>query len=135
MQEGLVSAFLAMAATANPDILILITAPSAFPSVNGTTSVTEAWRSSLYHVTVPVLWNWNATLAEKQSHYQVVSQSIDSLRKTTPDAAYQVSFKTYVYYMKLMWVLQNEADVHEPNHEGMIKPLNLLYVSIERLLL
>jgi hypothetical protein len=76
----------------------------------------------LYHVTLPSPWNWNATLAEKQSHYDAVSQSVANLRKITPDAAYQVGFKIYDYYMKLTWVYQNEADVHEPNHEGMIMP-------------
>jgi hypothetical protein len=99
-QEGLVSALLA-ADAATPGLIILIAAPSAFPSINGSTSVTEAWRSSLYHVTLPSLWNWNATFAEKQSHYHAVSQSIDNLRKITPDAAYQVSFKMDVCYKKL----------------------------------
>ncbi|XP_006462933.1 hypothetical protein AGABI2DRAFT_207587 [Agaricus bisporus var. bisporus H97] len=98
-KEDFVSALLA-ADAATPGLIILIAAPTAFPFVPGSTSVTEAWRSSLYHITLRSNWNWNATLTEKKSHYDAASQSIDNLRKITPDAAYQ-----------------NEADVHEPNHE------------------
>jgi len=54
------------------------------------TSVTEAWRSSLYHVTLIATWEWNATKAEKAARYQDASASIDNLRKITPDAAYLV---------------------------------------------
>ncbi|GLB38750.1 putative oxygen-dependent FAD-linked oxidoreductase family protein [Lyophyllum shimeji] len=93
-----VSALLA-ADAATPGLIVLITAPSSFPS-KGQTSVTDAWRSSLYHVTVVSPWEWNATVAEKKAHYSSVSASIDHLRKITPDAAYL-----------------NEADVYEPNHE------------------
>ncbi|KAF8074075.1 hypothetical protein FPV67DRAFT_1480629 [Lyophyllum atratum] len=97
-RSALVSGLLA-ADAATPGLIILISAPSSFPS-NGQTSVTDAWRSSLYHVTVVSTWNWNATVEEKKGHYTAVSRSIDHLRKITPDAAYL-----------------NEADVYEPNHE------------------
>lgn len=97
-REELVSALLA-ANTATPGLIILISAPSSFPS-SGKTSVTEAWRSSLYHVTVISPWNWNATTEEKRQNYKRASDSIDNLRRITPDAAYL-----------------NEADVYEPNHE------------------
>ncbi|KAJ3821172.1 hypothetical protein F5880DRAFT_1666568, partial [Lentinula raphanica] len=80
-------------------VIILITAPSSYPGDN-TTSVTEAWRSSLYHVTAVTTWNWNATMEDKKEAYAQASASIDNLRRITPDAAYQ-----------------NEADVYEPNHE------------------
>jgi hypothetical protein len=59
---------------------------------DGLTSVTDAWRDSIYHVTVVSAWNYNATLAEKRGHYKVVSDAIDNLRKITPDAAYSVRF-------------------------------------------
>ena len=88
-REELVSALLA-ANTATPGLIILITAPSSFPS-SGKTSVTEAWRSSLYHVTVISPWNWDATTEEKRQNYKRASDSIDNLRKITPDAAYLVS--------------------------------------------
>lgn len=86
--------------TMTPDVIFLIGAPSSFPGDN-TTSVTEAWRSSIYHITVAATWGWNATREAKTAQYQLASRSIDHLRAITPDAAYQ-----------------NEADVYEPNHEG-----------------
>lgn len=89
-RSALVSALVA-AETATPGMIILISAPSSYPS-DGTTSVTDAWRQSLYHVTVVSLWNWNATQQEKKGHYDAVSNSIDNLRKISPGpAAYQVS--------------------------------------------
>lgn len=98
-RSALVSALVA-AETATPGMIILISAPSSYPS-DGTTSVTDAWRQSLYHVTVVSLWNWNATQQEKKAHYNAVSNSIDNLRKISPGPA----------------AYQNEADVYEPNHE------------------
>jgi len=97
-RSALVSGLLA-ADAATPGLIILISAPFSFPS-NGQTSVTDAWRSSVYHVTVVSPWNWNASIEEKKGHYSAVSRSIDHLRKLTPDAAYL-----------------NEADVYEPRHE------------------
>ncbi|KAF9072912.1 hypothetical protein BDP27DRAFT_1319624 [Rhodocollybia butyracea] len=84
---------------ATPRLIILISAPSSFPGDNST-SVTEAWRSSIYHITAVSSWNWDATKEEKKNSYAKASASIDNLRRITPDAAYQ-----------------NEADVYEPNHE------------------
>jgi hypothetical protein len=55
------------------------------------TSVTDAWRTAIFHVTVMAEWNWNATKAEKQNQYAVASESINNLRDITPDAAYIVS--------------------------------------------
>lgn len=71
-------------------MIILISAPSSYPS-DGTTSVTDAWRQSVYHVTVVSAWNWNATEQEKIAHYETASNAIDNLRRITPDAAYLVS--------------------------------------------
>ncbi|GLB33561.1 putative oxygen-dependent FAD-linked oxidoreductase family protein [Lyophyllum shimeji] len=97
-RSALVSALLA-ADAATPGLLILLTTPYSYPS-DGQTSVTDAWRSSLYHVTVVSTWEWNATGAQKKAAYSAASASIDNLRKITPDAAYV-----------------NESDVYEPNHE------------------
>jgi FAD/FMN-containing dehydrogenase len=97
-RSSLVTAF----TTANnllPSFLILIVAPSSFPG-DGMTSVTDAWRSSIYHVTVAVSWSWNATIEDKKAQYSLASSAMDDLRKLTPDAAYV-----------------NEADVYEPNHQ------------------
>ncbi|KAJ6522585.1 hypothetical protein B0H19DRAFT_973347 [Mycena capillaripes] len=84
---------------AGPGMIILLVPPVSY-KYQGGTSVAEAWRSSIYHVTAISSWAWNATTAEKRAAYQSASSAIDNLRKITPDAAYL-----------------NEADVHEPNHE------------------
>ncbi|KAJ7679147.1 hypothetical protein DFH06DRAFT_1278863 [Mycena polygramma] len=55
---------------------------------------------TLYHVTVKVPWNWNATTDEKIQGYDLVNTSINHLRAITPVASYS-----------------NEGAVHEPEHE------------------
>ncbi|KAJ7168625.1 hypothetical protein C8R46DRAFT_1267923, partial [Mycena filopes] len=82
-----------------PSLLFDITAPSSFPGDN-TTSVTPVWRDAVYHVTVKVPWNWNATTTEKLAGYSLVDTSINHLRAITPSASYS-----------------NEGAVHEPDHE------------------
>lgn len=72
-----------------PGLIILMTTPASVPG-DGDTSVTEAWRTSLYHITVISTWNWNATVAEKLASYRKSSESIDYLRRITPDGAYVV---------------------------------------------
>lgn len=69
---------------------MLMTAPASVPSTGGT-SVTEAWRSSIYHVTIVAPWDVNATAEQKRQRYRDASASIDNLRKVTPTAAYLVS--------------------------------------------
>ncbi|TFY80846.1 hypothetical protein EWM64_g3161 [Hericium alpestre] len=83
----------------SPSLRLLATAPSSFPG-DGSTSVTEAWRDTIFHVTVVGSWGWNSTLSLRKQQYSLASSAIDFIREITPDAAYQ-----------------NEADVHEPNHE------------------
>jgi len=73
------------------NLLILIDAPSSYPDPDKKTSVTEAWRDSLYHITVTSTWNWNSTLEDKKNHYRTAAKSLDKLRKITPDAAYSAS--------------------------------------------
>lgn len=97
-QRELVSALTA-ANNATGSVIILISAPSSHPG-DGHTSVTEAWRDSLFHVTLVSSWNWDTSAEAKKGHYSLASHAIDHLRKITPDAAYV-----------------NEADVYEPNHE------------------
>lgn len=103
-----------------PGLIILIGPPSSFPG-DGTTSVTDAWRSSIFHITVVADWNWNATMTEKKGQYELVGKAIDNLRKITPDAAYVVSKCYWTFKQRvLMFPVQNEADVYEPNHEGKL---------------
>ncbi|KAJ6507782.1 hypothetical protein C8R47DRAFT_1099539 [Mycena vitilis] len=82
-----------------PTLLFDITAPSSFPGDN-TTSISPVWRDAVYHVTVKVPWNWNATTDEKIKGYDLVNTSINHLRAITPVASYS-----------------NEGAVHEPEHE------------------
>lgn len=89
-RSDLHSALLA-ANAATPSLIILVSPPTSY-SGDGQTSVTDAWRESIYHVTVVAEWNWNATIAEKRAQYDLASRSIDNLRKITPDAAYLVSY-------------------------------------------
>ncbi|KAJ7915363.1 hypothetical protein B0H13DRAFT_406619 [Mycena leptocephala] len=84
---------------AGPGMIILLVAPTSHVYQGGT-SVTDAWRSSVYHVTAVSSWAWNATAPEKRAAYQSASNAMDNLRRITHDAAYL-----------------NEADVYEPNHE------------------
>ncbi|KAJ7321708.1 hypothetical protein DFH08DRAFT_712871 [Mycena albidolilacea] len=84
---------------AGPGMIILLAPPFSYPHQGGT-SVTDAWHSSIYHVTAVASWAWNVTVAEKRTAYQSASSAMDNLRRITPDAAYL-----------------NEADVYEPNHE------------------
>lgn len=95
-RSTLVSALLT-ANTLTPGLIILVTPPSSFPG-DGMTSVTDAWRTSIYHITVVSTWNWNATAAEKTSQYKLVSNSINNLRNITPDAAYVVRVNLFRAY-------------------------------------
>jgi len=97
-RQALRDALLA-AEEATPGVRLLGSTPFNFAG-DGETSVTDAWRNSVYHVTLIAPWNYNATLEEKRGYYSLASSSIDNIRRITPDAAYS-----------------NEADVHEPNHE------------------
>ena len=72
-----------------PGLIILFSPPSSFPG-DGMTSINDAWRSSIYHVTVVSPWNYNITAEEKRGHYRLASNAIDNLRKITPDASYLV---------------------------------------------
>ncbi|KAL1723573.1 hypothetical protein EV715DRAFT_191128 [Schizophyllum commune] len=98
-QGALVEALLA-ADEATPGLIILATAPTAFPSTGNETSVTPLWRESVYHVTVVSPWEADADIQEKQAHYARASASIDNLREITKQGAYS-----------------NEADVNEPNYQ------------------
>ncbi|KZT25422.1 FAD-binding domain-containing protein [Neolentinus lepideus HHB14362 ss-1] len=82
-----------------PGLRFLMSPPTSYPG-DGSTSVTPAWRDSVYHITLISTWNWNATAVEKKAQYDLSSRAISYLRAITPDAAYS-----------------NEADVYEPNHE------------------
>ncbi|KAJ7615845.1 hypothetical protein FB45DRAFT_934776 [Roridomyces roridus] len=102
-RSKLVDALLKTDAAEPGNMIILLTAPTSYNASHGhgRTSVTEAWRSSLYHVTTVKTWAWNATREEKVKAYRSVSEAIGYLREITPGGA------AYL----------NEADVYEPDHQ------------------
>lgn len=106
-RSTLVSALIA-ANTLTQSLIILITPPSSFPG-DGMTSVTDAWRTSIYHITLVASWNWNATKADKTGQYKLVSNAIDNLRNITPDAAYVVREDLFYTWWRtniiLVWLI------------------------------
>ncbi|KAE9397912.1 FAD-binding domain-containing protein [Gymnopus androsaceus JB14] len=85
----------------NVDILIAFgTTPFLFGS-NNRTSVTPAWRDSLWHVVFGDIWNYDTSTTDISQKYSNLSAVANGLRDFTPDSG----------------AYQNEADVYEPNHE------------------
>ena len=108
-----------------PGLRFLGCTPFNHPGDEGT-SMTDAWRNSVYHITVVTTWNFNASLLEKEGQYKLASESINNLRRLTPDAAYSVCLHVCIrlaYLLILLCIIQNEADIHEPNHEGELQLL------------
>ncbi|KAI0683912.1 FAD-binding domain-containing protein [Cerioporus squamosus] len=67
---------------------------------DGMTSVTPAWRDSIWHVPLSAAWNFDTATEEKQGILAGLSAAVDPLRAITPGSG----------------AYQNEADVHEPDH-------------------
>lgn len=100
-----------LAATAlTPTLLFDITAPSSFPGDN-TTSISPVWRDAIYHVTVKVPWNWNATTQEKLGGYNLVNTSINYLRAITPVASYSVrpTSTLFVWLQFLIFIVERRG--------------------------
>ncbi|KAK0183695.1 FAD-binding domain-containing protein [Armillaria mellea] len=83
-----------------PASFIFANTPYAFPG-DGKTSVTDAWRKSIWDVTFGQVWDYSASPAEQEKGYRDLSRSMDPLRKITAGGG------TY----------GNEADVYEPDWE------------------
>ncbi|KAJ7728408.1 FAD-binding domain-containing protein [Mycena maculata] len=98
-RAALVDALMQTLAHVTFDLSLIATTPYNVPD-DGSTSVTEAWRTAIWHAIAEGGWDGPAPLAEEKATYTNISNAADYLRAITPDAAYQ-----------------NEADVHEPNHE------------------
>lgn len=130
-RSSLVTAF----TTANnllPSFLILIVAPSSFPG-DGMTSVTDAWRSSIYHVTVAVSWSWNATIEDKKAQYSLASSAMDDLRKLTPDAAYVVRTKwSTLWYREIIFFLLSPSRTKQMSMSRTIK-VSVIQLTIHSL--
>lgn len=101
-----------------------LTTPFGFKETDGKdTSINPIWRHSLYQVILVNPWAYNATVEEKRAAYARGSKAVNFLRDITPGSgAYLVRriFALYQLQGLLMWIFvpQNEADIHEPNHEG-----------------
>ncbi|KAJ6595724.1 FAD-binding domain-containing protein [Mycena vulgaris] len=98
-RAALVDALLQTLAQVTFDLTLIATTPYNVPD-DGSTSVTAAWRTAVWHAIAEGGWDGAAPLDQEQAAYTGISNAADFLRAITPDAAYQ-----------------NEADVHEPNHE------------------
>ncbi|PBK88213.1 FAD-binding domain-containing protein [Armillaria gallica] len=83
-----------------PASFIFANTPYAFPG-DGKTSVTDAWRRSVWDVTFGQVWDYSASPAQQEKAYRDLSRSMDPLRAITPGGG------TY----------GNEADVYEPDWE------------------
>ncbi|KAK0452197.1 FAD-binding domain-containing protein [Desarmillaria tabescens] len=70
----------------------------AFPG-DGKTSVTDAWRRSIWDVTFGQVWDYSASPDEQEKAYRDLSRSMDPLRAITPGGG----------------AYGNEADVYEPD--------------------
>ncbi|KAJ7064893.1 FAD-binding domain-containing protein [Mycena amicta] len=82
------------------DLTLIATTPFNVPD-DGSTSVTPAWRTAIWHAVAEGGWDGAAPLGEEKSAYSGISAAADFLRAITPGSG----------------AYQNEADVHEPNHE------------------
>ncbi|KAH8108811.1 FAD-binding domain-containing protein [Phellopilus nigrolimitatus] len=67
----------------------------------GETSVTPAWRNSMWHVTTSSFWNFNTTFDERVQIYSSLTSNMDVVRNITRGSG----------------AYQNEADVYEPNFQ------------------
>lgn len=77
---------------------ILVTAPSSYTDDN-TSSVTPAWRNSLWHVTTGITFSNEADAATTKRAFQGANAAAGILRQLAPDSG----------------AYQNEADTFEPD--------------------
>jgi len=81
---------------------ILVTAPYLYKGAVNQTSVTPAWRSALWHAAFFVAWGFDTTApADIKPYYDAADTAADFMRAIAPNSG----------------AYQNEAQVHEPNHE------------------
>ncbi|EKM56474.1 uncharacterized protein PHACADRAFT_92497 [Phanerochaete carnosa HHB-10118-sp] len=80
---------------------VVVGTPFLFPYVEGTTSVTPAWRTALWHLGLSGRFYFNSTAQDRQSEYTQIDQHTQVFRDLTPGSG--------AYF--------NEGDVYEPDHE------------------
>ncbi|THU84693.1 FAD-binding domain-containing protein [Dendrothele bispora CBS 962.96] len=100
-KASLVKIFTTMFNDFNISIDAILGTPFLFNSTEGATSVTPAWRKSIWHLVFFEGWTYNATVEDIRSQYELVRNINQMLRDITPGSG--------AYF--------NEGDVHEPDHE------------------
>ncbi|EIW51643.1 FAD-binding domain-containing protein [Trametes versicolor FP-101664 SS1] len=75
--------------------------PFNFKAETNATSVTPAWRNSVWHLSIKAQFEYNTTLAERKTLYNGLETRLQKFRDLTPGSG--------AYF--------NEGDVYEPDHE------------------
>ncbi|KAF9262540.1 FAD-binding domain-containing protein [Marasmius fiardii PR-910] len=81
---------------------IVVGPPFLHNYTEGTTSVTPAWRNTLWQIGFNRKWNWNSTFEDIKHTYQTVTEVTQLQRDIAPNSG--------AYF--------NEGDTYEPNHEA-----------------
>jgi hypothetical protein len=84
----LVDSFMAAHALV-PSFRLLLGPPSSHEGDN-TSSVHDAWRTAIFHVTLVATFNYDASPAAMAAVYKLTDRAIDYVRRLTPNAAYSV---------------------------------------------
>ncbi|KAJ7701763.1 FAD-binding domain-containing protein [Mycena rosella] len=82
---------------------IVVGTPFLFNGTANATSVTPAWRKALWQLGGHTGWQFNATVSQIRTQYEIASNIAQLMRDITPGSG------AYL----------NEADLYETNHEGM----------------
>ena len=80
---------------------IIMSTPVSVSDTNRTTSVTPAWRSSLWHAFISGGWLGGTSLKDQKTVADAINNANDVLIKLAPNSG----------------AYQNEANIDEPNHE------------------
>ncbi|KAJ7590268.1 FAD-binding domain-containing protein [Mycena floridula] len=80
--------------------IIGVVSPHYFGKGDGLTSISEAWRTSVWHYFSSKFWNFDTSLADRHAISTAHSAAIQGLRDITPDSG----------------VYMNENDVNEPDY-------------------
>jgi hypothetical protein len=88
-RSALVDALMQTLAHVTFDLTLIATTPFNVPDT-GSTSVTEAWRTAIWHTVAEGGWDAAVPVADEKAAYTGIANAISYLRAITPDAAYQV---------------------------------------------
>ncbi|KAJ3795076.1 hypothetical protein GGU11DRAFT_758651, partial [Lentinula aff. detonsa] len=101
-KEALVDLMVKMVDTYAVNPYIIQGTPFLYNYTEGTTSVTPAWRSSLWQIGFHENMAYNATLDTMYAQYEIVNNITSWMRELAPNSG--------AYF--------NEANPYEPDHEG-----------------